>query len=253
MSLFIFIFGSLIGSFLNVIIVRVPKGGSILLPRSHCPQCKKLIRWYENIPILSYIFIGGKCRGCKIFISIVYPLVELLGGLGALYLLDFSEGFLALFRSTLLFGTFCIFLCHFIIDLRHKILPDGLNIYLGCIFLMNMLVFSNWQFSLIGFGAGFGFPYLVARIFHFIRGEMGLGGGDIKLYGILGLYLGPMGILQNIFLSSMLGSVVTILLILAKKIDKNTPVPFGPFIIILAFWQIFFPETYQKSMSFLMP
>ena len=186
-------------------------------------------------------------------ISIVYPLVELLGGVGALYLLNFSEGFLTLFHSALFYGIFCIFLCHFIIDLKHQILPDGLNIYLGCIFLMNMFIFSNWQFALMGFCTGFGFPYLVAMVFHFIRGEMGLGGGDIKLYGVLGLYLGPMGILQNIFLSSMLGSVITILLILAKKIDKKTPIPFGPFIIILAFWQIFLPEMYQKSMSFLMP
>ena len=253
MLLFIFIFGLLIGSFLNVIIVRVPRREGILFPRSHCPQCRKLIRWYENIPILSYIFIGGKCQGCKTSISIVYPLVELLGGIGAVYLLNFSEGIFVFFHSIILFCIFCVFLCHFIIDLRHQILPDGLNIYLGCIFLMNMFVFLNWQFSLIGFCIGFGFPYLIALVFYFMKGEVGLGGGDIKLYGVLGLYLGPVGILQNIFLSSVLGSVVTILLILLNKVDRKTPIPFGPFIIILASWQIFFPKEYQKSMTYLVP
>ena len=186
-------------------------------------------------------------------ISIVYPLVELLGGAGALYLLNFSEGFLGLFHSTIFFSIFCVFLCHFIVDLKHQILPDGLNIYLGCVFLMNMFVFLNWQFSLLGFCVGFGFPYLITEIFYRIRGEVGLGGGDIKLYGVLGLYLGPQGVLQNIFLSSALGSVITILLIMARKVDKKTPIPFGPFIIILASWQIFSPKTYQKSMALLMP
>ena len=253
MSLFIFVFGLLIGSFLNVIIVRVPKKEGVFLPRSHCPGCNKLIRWYENIPILSYFVIGGKCRGCKIPISIVYPLVELIGGISALCLINFSGGILVFFHSIVLFGIFCVFLSHFIIDLRHQILPDGLNIYLGCMFLMNMFVFLDWQFSLVGFCIGFGFPYLITLVFYFVRGEIGLGGGDIKLYGVLGLYLGPVGILQNIFLSSALGSVITLFLILLKKVDKNTPIPFGPFIIVLASWQIFFPKEYKKSILFLMP
>ena len=253
MSLLIFIFGLLIGSFLNVIIVRVPKGEGIFLPRSHCPKCNKLIRWYENIPLLSYIFIRGKCRGCQSSISIVYPLVELLGGLGAFFLINFTGGALPLFHSVILFSAFCVFLCHFVIDLRHQILPDGLNIYLGCIFLMNMIIFLDWQFSLIGFCIGFGFPYLITLVFYFVRGEVGLGGGDIKLYGVLGLYLGPLGVLQNIFLSSILGSLVTLSLICFKKADKKTPIPFGPFIIAVASWQIFSPKTYQNSMMILLP
>ena len=253
MSLLIFIFGLLIGSFLNVIIIRVPEGRGIFLPRSRCPCCKKLIRWYENIPIISYIFIRGRCRGCNAPISKVYPLVELLGGMGACLTIDFSGDLFHLFHSIILFGAFCVFLCHFIIDLRHQILPDGLNIYLGCMFLMNMVLFLDWKFSALGFCLGFGFPYLITLLFYFVRGEVGLGGGDIKLYGVLGLYLGPLGILQNIFLSSILGSVVTLLLILSKKIDRSTPIPFGPFIIGIASWQIFFPKVYKKSMEILLP
>ena len=253
MSLFVFTFGLLIGSFLNVIIVRVPKGEGIFLPRSHCPRCKRLIRWYDNIPVLSYLFLRGACRGCQSPISALYPLVELLGGLGAFLLIDFSAGPSALFRSVILFSVVCVFLCHFIIDLKHQILPDGLNIYLGCIFLMNMIIFLNWKFSLLGFCIGFGFPYLITLLFYWLKGEIGLGGGDIKLYGVLGLYLGPLGVLQNVFLSSLLGSVVTLSLILSKKIDKKTPVPFGPFIIAVASWQIFFPKIYKKSISFFLP
>ncbi|MBF0361415.1 MAG: prepilin peptidase [Oligoflexia bacterium] len=254
LSVFIFVFGAILGSFANVIIYRVPREKSVVFPRSSCPHCNLLIRWYQNIPIVSYIFLGGKCANCKGKISIQYPIVELLTALMAIYLFPPIEtlDLFPLIYFAFYLNIFIIFICHFFIDLEHKILPDGLNIYLFVLFVIYALFeleLFNWIFGGL---LGFFFPFMVAQVFYRLRGQHGLGGGDIKLYGVLGIYLGPVGIMQNLFLSCFLGSIVGLTLIITKRINKNVPIPFGPFIIVVATFQILFSEYYKKLLSLVM-
>ena len=241
----IFIFGSLIGSFLNVVIHRLPLNQSVVTPRSRCPKCNHLIRWYENFPVLSYILLRGKCSACKTKISIRYPLVEILVGTFALNLFPDVINHNSLVIFAYFFSVSCILLSHLLIDLDHQILPDKINIY----FLLITLpyVFTNYDlyFWLVGGIIGFFFPLLVTWLFYKIRGQIGLGGGDIKLFGILGLLLGPFGIVHNIFMSCMFGSIIGIILILSKKMNKETPLAFGPYIIVVAALQIFLPEIFD--------
>ncbi len=239
---FIFLFGAIFGSFLNVIIYRVPRGLNIVTPRSRCTQCNKVIYWYENIPLLSYIFLRGKCSKCKTKIPFRYFIVELIAGLAALYLFPSYFTLHTLFKFIVLFSAACVFICHFFIDLEHKILPNPLNLYLSAVFLLYAVFFLPWQHWLFGVALGGGFPYFVSTAFYLITKKEGLGLGDVKLFGALGIYLGPMGIVTNVFLSCMLGSIVGITLIVMKKMNRNNHIPFGPFIILAASLQIFFPQ-----------
>jgi leader peptidase (prepilin peptidase)/N-methyltransferase len=241
----IFIFGSLIGSFLNVVIHRVPLNLSIVSPRSRCPECNHLIRWYENLPVLSYLFLRGKCSSCKTKISIRYPLVEVLVGTFALNLFPDVIDYDSLLIFTYFFSVSCILLCHILIDLEHQILPDKINIYFLLITIPYVVFNYDLYFWLVGGIIGFFFPLLVTWLFYKIRGQIGLGGGDIKLFGILGLILGPFGIVHNIFMSCLLGSIIGIILILSKKLGKDTPLAFGPYIIVVAALQIFLPEIFD--------
>lgn len=241
-STFTFIYCSLIGSFLNVVIYRLPKNQDIIFQRSSCPKCGHKIRWYELIPIISFLFLFTRCSQCKTKISWRYPLTELIIGIMGVYLApshwNFDNSIIFLFY----FSIFCIFMCHFQIDLAHKILPDSLNIILFSLFLSySVLHFSVFHW-LLGGAIGLLFPLLVTWIFYLLRGQIGLGGGDIKLYGILGLFLGPELILRNIFLSCFLGAIVAGFLIFIKKLKKENPIPFGPFILVVAAIQIYFPE-----------
>lgn len=254
LPVFFFIFGLLVGSFLNVLIYRLPRDLNIVFPRSSCPHCKKLIYWYENIPVISYIFLRGKCSECQGCISIKYPLVELFTGIISLFVFyRFFYGYSVLggiVDYAFYFTMLSVFLVHFLIDLEFKILPNSLNIYLLLIFLIRMAFFSSWTFWLVGGLIGLLFPLIVTWLFYLVRGQIGLGGGDIKLFGILGIFLGPVGIFQNIFLSCMLGSIVGLTLIFLKKMDKNNPIPFGPFILLVAAVQVFFPEISLNLLGF---
>ena len=233
------IFGLMIGSFLNALIYRIPIGKNIAFPRSSCPKCGHIIAWYENIPVVSYLFLRGRCSNCKTKISILYPVVELVTAgfafLSAPHSLNPSD----LFNFFFFLSVFSSFLVHFIVDLKHQILPDAVNIYLALLFFVVSFLIHPWSHWLIGGAIGLGFPLLVSWIFYLLKGQIGLGGGDIKLFGALGLYLGPIGIMQNIFLSCFLGALVGIILMGAKIIKRENPIPFGPFILIVASLQIF--------------
>lgn len=248
---FIFIFGLIIGSFTNVLIYRLPLGVGLFLPRSFCPGCKKTVYWYENIPVLSFLFLRGKCSSCATRIPYQYPMIELAVGILAIILFPNRIESEAIIRFIVNFSVAVVFLSMFIIDLRYKIIPNQLNAYLGILFLAYAIVFIPLNQWLVGGLMGFGFPALITWVFYLLRGEIGLGGGDIKLFGILGIYLGPMGIIHNIFLSCFLGSLVGGLLILTKKLDRKNPIAFGPFIIIVASFQIFFPHDFGKLISIL--
>lgn len=241
----IIIYCSLLGSFLNVVIYRLPRNKDLVFQRSSCPKCSKNIYWYELFPIFSFLFLKGKCSNCKTKISWRYPITELVTSLMGFYLAPTNWTF----QTTLLFAfylsTFCIFLCHFQIDLEHKILPDVLNLILFSLILSYAVVNLSWTFWLPGGIVGLLFPLGVTWAFYLLKGQVGLGGGDIKLYGILGIFLGVDMVLKNIFLSCFLGAIVGGFLIMTKKMNKNNPIPFGPFILIVAFIQIFFPELFD--------
>ncbi|MDD4976022.1 MAG: prepilin peptidase [Bacteriovorax sp.] len=245
------IFGIMIGSFLNALIYRIPLGINIAYPRSACPNCKHVISWYENIPVISYIFLRGKCSNCQTKISWLYPFVELITGLFAFFIAPRSLGPADLFNFLFFLGVFSAFLVHFIVDLKHQILPDSINIYLGLLFLVMAFITRPWTHWLIGFGLGLGFPLFVSWIFYLMKGQVGLGGGDIKLYAVLGIYLGPIAVMQNIFMSCFLGAIVGLILMASKVIKKENPIPFGPFIIIVSSFQIFTPDWVDHLLRYI--
>lgn len=245
------LFALLVGSFLNALIYRIPLNINIAFPRSSCPHCKHVISWYENIPVMSYLFLRGKCSNCKNKISLEYPLVEFFtcvcGFLMAPDSLNPSDLTISFFH----FSVFCAFLVHFIIDIKHQILPDSINIYLGVIFLfVSVFTFPFYHWGL-GALIGLGFPYLVSYIFYKLKGQVGLGGGDIKLWAVLGIYLGPVGVIHNIFLSCFVGAIFGGGLLLFKIIKRETPIPFGPFIILAAAFQIFFEKSFSQLMRYI--
>lgn len=246
-----FMIGASIGSFLNVVIYRLPRGLSPVHPRSKCPSCEDSIPWYWNIPVISYILLRGRCRKCHFKIPISYFLVEVFMGLASLVLLPNFTKVESLYDYFFFMSIFSVFVAHFVIDLQFKILPDALNIYLAFILGTFTIVFNPVWFWALGGAIGFGFPYLVTWVFYKYSGKVGLGGGDIKLYGALGLYLGPVGVMTNIFMSCFLGSVVTLSLIALKIFKREDFIPFGPFIIIVAFAQIFLPEQFSWLLTVL--
>lgn len=248
-----FLAGRMVGSFLNVVIYRVPLGQSVVTPRSRCPQCGKLVCWYENIPLISYLLLRGKCSKCSFKIPLRYPLVELIMGLMAVYLLPDHFDRQGLYQFLSYFGIFAILLAHFFIDIDHQLLLDKLNILLFLIILPLAFFSRPLIFWVLGGVVGFLGPYLITWFFYKWRGQIGLGGGDIKLFGILGILLGVQGIVLNIFLSSFVGSVIGGTLILIKRLNRTQAMPFGPFIIIASVLQLYFPWTVDWFSRLLFP
>ncbi len=234
-----FVFGAVVGSFLNVCICRMPRGESIVSPPSHCPNCGFRIPFYDNIPILSYIILAGKCRSCRTRISPQYPLVELINALLTLFLfMKFGPTFvflvLFIFCSAMVVVTF--------IDLEHQIIPDSISlpgIVLGFVVSFFIPRFG-WVNSLIGIAVGGGSLLLVAYGYQLLTKKEGMGGGDIKLLAMMGAFFGWRAVLFIIFVSSLVGSVIGIAVMLARKEDSKLAIPFGPFLAIGAILYIFF-------------
>ncbi len=236
---FAFVLGAIIGSFLNVCIYRIPAGESIVSPPSRCPKCGSGIRWFQNIPILSYLFLSGRCASCKVRIPVRYPLVEALtGGLFVLVLYYFGVSW-----ATPIYWLFCAALVVItFIDLDHQIIPDvislpGMIIGFLCSFAIPWI---SWMDSLLGLLVGGGSLYLVAVVYELLAKKEGMGGGDIKLLAMLGAFLGWKAVLPVIFVSSLLGSLVGVPVMLLKKADSKLAIPFGPFLaagaLIYLFW-----------------
>ena len=234
MILFIFIYGLLIGSFLNVLIYRIPKNENIAFPSSHCPRCGKKLKWYDNIPLISYIILKGSCRYCDEKISLQYPLVEFLNGILHLILfryfgLSMDFIFYALMASVLIAIGF--------IDLKEMIIPDSLVISILVLSIvhkaLNYFIYDirlNILDSILGLLIAGGLFLLIVII-----SKGGMGGGDITLIGALGFVLGIPMILLNILLSFILGAMISIFLLATKLKTKKDPIPFGPFIIFAFF------------------
>ena len=242
-EIIIFIFGICIGSFMNVCIYRLPLSKSIINPsRSTCPNCNNIIRFYDNIPILSYLLLKARCRHCNTHISIRYFIVELLGGFFALFTyLKFGisiEGFLYyLLISSLIILTF--------IDIDHQIIPDVITVPGIPIFFLGSFAFTaiNFQESLIGILAGGGGLLLIAVTYNLISKKEGMGGGDIKLLAMLGAALGWQGVIFIIFIASAMGTLVGIILMLRTRRGLKLAVPFGPFLSAAAIIYIFFGHS----------
>jgi leader peptidase (prepilin peptidase)/N-methyltransferase len=236
------ILGALVGSFLNVCIFRLPKGESIIWPGSHCPHCKKPIRFYDNIPLLSYVLLMGKCRHCKNSISIQYPLIEGITALSSLFLIikfDFSLSYFFYFSFV------AALIAITVIDLYHQIIPDvislpGIGVGLISSLILPKITFLN---SLFGVLLGGGSLFLVATCYQWLFKREGMGGGDVKLLAMIGAFLGWKAVILTILLSSLIGSITGILFMVVKGKDFKYAIPFGPFLSLGAVISLFYGES----------
>jgi len=243
------VLGAIVGSFLNVCIYRIPSGKSIVLPASHCPVCKYPIKVYDNIPVISYIILRGKCRNCNERISPIYPAIELLTAIMSLILfrkygLSLEYLFSFVFTCALIVITF--------IDLKHQIIPDVITLPGIPLFALAAIFFMNVKFmdSLIGILAGGGFLYLIAFGYQFLTKREGMGGGDIKLLAMLGGFLGWQSLWFIIMASSLIGAVAGISTMICKGKNSRYAIPFGPFLSIGAVAYIFWGNMIMKLLFY---
>lgn len=243
MLVMIFLMGACFGSFANVVIYRWPREESVVHPRSRCPQCQSPIKFYQNIPIFSWIFLRGKCANCKTSISVMYPLVELLTAtlFAVIYLVS---GF------TLVTLNMCIFTALavpcFFIDLKHMYLPDIMTIP-GLVLALLVSIFNTnptWIDASIGVVLGGGILWSLAIAYKKWRGIDGMGGGDIKLLAWIGALLGFQSVSVILLISSIAGTFVGAYFLMVKKEDSKTfAIPFGPFLITATYIYYFVSHT----------
>jgi len=226
---FAFAFGAVVGSFLNVCIWRVPIGKSIVYPGSHCPRCGNPVRARDNIPILGYLLLRGRCRDCGAAIGIRYPIVEILTGV-LVALLLYRFGLSWEFAVNAVFVAALITISG--IDLDHQIIPDVISLPGIVVGLLVSLagVGPSILDSAIGVLLGGGLLYGVAVGYQALTGREGMGGGDIKLLAMIGAFLGWRGVLVTLILGSLSGAVVGIVMILGRGADTRVAIPFGPFL-----------------------
>lgn len=259
-AIFVFCFGLIIGSFLNVCILRIPERKSIVLPASACPKCGAPIRPYDNIPVLSYLLLGGKCRACKTKISAMYPLVELLT---ALLFFACYRAF-GLTPETLKWAVFSALMIVLVFtDFRERILPDAVN-YTGFALGLLLSLFTQpadgtarWMASrlfafppptpvlslvdaLLGAAVGSGLLWLVSEAYFRLRRREGMGLGDVKMMLLAGTFLGAKRTLLTIMAGSLLGSILGLAFILVRRKDSTYELPFGTFLGMAALLVMFF-------------
>lgn len=252
----VFVFGAVVGSFLNVCIVRIPKRESVVSPPSHCPRCKTSLRFYDNVPLISYLLLRGRCRFCGGAISARYFFVELMTallgvalwyrfGLGIAFFIYFA------FVASLIVISF--------VDLDLRIIPDAISlpgIAVGFVAsILSSSISAPFSYtpspmdSFLGILLGGGILFLVAWVYQLLTGKEGMGGGDIKLLAMIGSFLGWASVLLTLFLASLTGSVVGVSFMLAKGVDTKYALPFGPFLCVGAVLDLFFGE---ELVSFLL-
>ncbi|MBU0991196.1 MAG: prepilin peptidase [Proteobacteria bacterium] len=246
MDTIVFLYGLCIGSFLNVCIFRIPASKSIIFPGSTCPNCNTLLKFYDNIPVLSYLILRGRCRNCHIGISMRYPITELITGVSALFVyyrfgLSIDGLIYFIFISALIVITF--------IDIDHQIIPDVISLpgIPVCILFACILDTMTLKDSLIGVLAGGGSLYAVAWTYKMLTAKEGMGGGDIKLLAMIGALLGWQGVLFTIFAGSAIGTIAGMLtMIYAKTMNMKLAIPFGPFLSAGAVLYLFYGPTIIK-------
>jgi leader peptidase (prepilin peptidase)/N-methyltransferase len=239
MALYFLLFGLALGSFLNVCIYRIPIKKSIINPPSLCPKCGKKIRIYDNIPIVSYLFLRGRCRHCRESISWEYPLVEGITGLLSLALF-IRYGLNFQFLISLFFAAALVAISF--IDLHYRIIPDVLSIpgILAGLAYSLLSGHISWLDSIIGSIAGGGCLFLVALAYQRLTGKEGMGGGDIKLLAMIGAWMGWRPLAFIVLISSLTGAIVGSIFILMAGKGHRFKIPFGPFLSLGALIYLFF-------------
>lgn len=225
-----FYFGAILGSFLNVIIYRWPISISIVAPRSFCPGCKKTIQFYNNIPIISFLLLKGKCYKCKNKISLQYLLIEMITG----FLFLFSLNNHTIIESIFFIAISSIIICIAIIDYNYFIIPLKLSIINFFIIILYVVLLSDIQYHVSGMIIGLGYIIFIYLLTFLIIKKQPMGYGDFILMIILGLWLGPLKILLTIFLASIIGLVYGLLLNIMKGYKRNRKLPFGTFLSLSA-------------------
>ena len=239
----VFILGCCLGSFFNVVIHRLPRRQSIVQPGSHCPQCGQPIRFYHNIPLLSYLLLRGRSSCCGKPISLRYPLVEGLTGILGLLLFQ-RFGWHIQFAIESCFVSLLIVIAF--IDLDTYLIPDVLSLFgivigLGCSLVGPHL---SWLESLLGIILGGGFFYLIAVGYQYFRHQEGLGGGDIKLLAMIGAFTGWMGALFAVLAASVVGTVIGLIVMYRSRKGLTTMLPFGPFLALGAVSYVFWGQAF---------
>ena len=222
--------GLIVGSFLNVCIHRLPRRESVNWPGSHCTACNRPLSWYENIPVVSWLVLRGRCRTCRARVSVMYPLVELITGVlfVAGYLI---YGWTPLLAVRLAFA--CAMVVLFAIDLRHHLLPNVITvpgIVVG--FLLSLVLPPGWKASLIGLIAGGGVLFAIAEGYYRLRGIEGLGMGDVKMLAMIGAFLGWKLMLVTLILASFAGSLIGVGIIALGRGGMKAALPFGTFLAV---------------------
>ena len=231
-----FIFGLVFGSFFNVVGLRVPKKQSIAYPPSHCPSCERQLTAIDLLPVLSYVLLRGKCRTCQAKVSPIYPSMELLTGI--LFALAYVHfGLTAEFFVALLFISMLV--CITVSDIAYMLIPNKILLFFLPLLVVGRIFspLTPWWDSLLGAVVGFGMLYIVALL---SRG--GMGGGDIKLFFVIGIVLGTVKTLLTLAFASAIGLVIGIIVLRMTKKGRKTPVPFGPSIALAAIILYFYGE-----------
>jgi len=239
LTVFSIIFGAIVGSFLNVCIIRLPKEESIITPGSHCPHCNHPIMFYDNIPLISYLLLGGKCRYCKRSISAQYPLVEGTTAISS-FLLFLKYGFSLSYFFYFSFVAALMIIT--VIDLYHQIIPDVISIPGIGVGLLGALIIPHITFfkSLLGILLGGGSLFVVATSYQWLFKREGMGGGDVKLLAMIGAFLGWDAVILTILLSSLIGSITGMIIMVLKGKGFKYAIPFGPFLSLGAVIALFY-------------
>lgn len=222
------ILGAVIGSFLNVCIHRLPLKQSVVWPSSRCPHCGRELRWYENVPVLSWLALRARCAGCGKPISITYPLVELVtAGIFVAAVWEFGLTWLLVVRLAFL----CAMVVLAVTDLRHRILPNAIT-YPGIIvgLLCSLVLPPGFRSAAIGVLAGGGVPWLIGEVYYRVRGIEGLGMGDVKMLAMIGAVLGWRAVVVTLVLASVSGALVGAALLARTKDGMRYALPFGTFL-----------------------
>jgi leader peptidase (prepilin peptidase)/N-methyltransferase len=237
-ALFVFIFGILIGSFLNVVIYRIPKGESIVFPASKCQSCQTPLKWYHNIPIFSWLFLKGKCGFCSEKISMQYPLIELATGIIAVSLF-YKLGLV--WYLPLVFAVFTLLLALVMIDFKYMEIPDNLNLLALALAVITPMFLDSIQDALLAVGG----MTLLRYYLSFFLNKEAMGEGDIIVAGTMGALLGFPGFLYALFIAAIVA-------ILPSLLAKDTQVPFVPFLIIGTFIAYMFDTQVQSIVDFIL-
>lgn len=239
---FVLMFGLCLGSFFNVVILRLPAGRSIGFPASHCPHCGTPLRFYDNIPVVSYLNLRGRCRFCASRISLRYPLVEILTGV-LFYALFRIYGLTPQFFVELLLVSLLLVIAF--IDLDTFLIPDSLSLS-GIVLGFVASWFTprlSWTESLLGIVVGGGVLFAIAVLYQYLRKQDGMGGGDIKLLAMIGAFLGSAGVVFTVLASSLIGTLYGMgVMIRSRKQLTTTMIPFGPFLSLGAILYVFYGQ-----------